>query len=63
MYVGVLFFYVVFFPTCSLVGRPQLKSGYSSSGSSGGLPGGQITLNIQKVSIQTKGPFFSYVCV
>ncbi|XP_037320557.2 E3 ubiquitin-protein ligase BRE1B isoform X2 [Pungitius pungitius] len=26
----------------------QLKSGYSSSGSSGGLPGGQITLNIQK---------------
>ncbi|XP_028263741.1 E3 ubiquitin-protein ligase BRE1B isoform X2 [Parambassis ranga] len=26
----------------------QLKSGYSSTGSSGGLPGGQITLNIQK---------------
>uniref|UniRef100_A0A8C2X8N1 E3 ubiquitin protein ligase n=1 Tax=Cyclopterus lumpus TaxID=8103 RepID=A0A8C2X8N1_CYCLU len=35
----------------------QLKSGYSSSGSSGGLPGGQITLNIQKsdeLSLQKK---------
>ena len=34
----------------------QLKSGYSSTGSSGGLPGGQITLNIQKVSIRSKHP-------
>uniref|UniRef100_A0A8C2X7T6 E3 ubiquitin protein ligase n=1 Tax=Cyclopterus lumpus TaxID=8103 RepID=A0A8C2X7T6_CYCLU len=30
----------------------QLKSGYSSSGSSGGLPGGQITLNIQKMDLR-----------
>uniref|UniRef100_A0A8D0D6Q5 E3 ubiquitin protein ligase n=1 Tax=Sander lucioperca TaxID=283035 RepID=A0A8D0D6Q5_SANLU len=30
----------------------QLKSGYSSTGSSGGLPGGQITLNIQKMDLR-----------
>uniref|UniRef100_H2LUU0 E3 ubiquitin protein ligase n=1 Tax=Oryzias latipes TaxID=8090 RepID=H2LUU0_ORYLA len=30
----------------------QLKSGYSSSGSSAGLAGGQITLNIQKMDLR-----------
>lgn len=35
---------------------PQLKSGYSCTGSSGGLPGGQITLNIQKVNLQKMFP-------
>uniref|UniRef100_A0A3Q3VPP0 E3 ubiquitin protein ligase n=1 Tax=Mola mola TaxID=94237 RepID=A0A3Q3VPP0_MOLML len=30
----------------------QLKSGYSCTGSSGGLPGGQITLNIQKMDLR-----------
>lgn len=54
-------FVVFFFPVFSFFSYPysavlclQLKSGYSSTGSSGGLPGGQITLNIQKVSIHGK---------
>lgn len=29
----------------------QLNSGYHATGSSGGLPGGQITLSIQKVVV------------
>lgn len=48
-----MFFFLTKFCVCCL----QLKSGYSSSGSSGGLPGGQITLNIQKVRIRRKCPF------
>lgn len=31
----------------------QLNSGYHATGSSGGLPGGQITLSIQKVKCET----------
>ncbi len=30
----------------------QLNSGYHATGSSGGLPGGQITLSIQKVVVK-----------
>lgn len=47
-FLSCLFFFWHMFCVCCL----QLKSGYSSTGSSVGLPGGQITLNIQKVSIQ-----------